>query len=62
MFAVSSISFFESSIGIGIALGPTVAGFVSGGSISLPFLLAPIGFAISLPIFLVLFRRGTNHG
>ena len=53
---------FESSIGIGIALGPTVAGFVSGGSISLPFLLAPIGFAISLPIFLVLFRRGTNHG
>jgi MFS family permease len=53
---------FESSIGIGIAIGPTVAGFVSGGSISLPFLAAPIGFAISLPIFLILFRRGTSHG
>lgn len=53
---------FESSIGIGIALGPTIAGFVSGGSISFPFLVAPIGFAISLPIFLFLFRRGTGHG
>ncbi|MDA4112481.1 MAG: MFS transporter [Thaumarchaeota archaeon] len=52
---------FESSIGIGIALGPTIAGFVSGGSISIPFLVAPIGFAISLPILLVLFRRGTNN-
>jgi MFS family permease len=53
---------FESSIGIGIALGPTIAGFVSGGSISVPFLVAPIGFAISLPVFLVLFRRWTNRG
>jgi MFS family permease len=53
---------FESSIGIGIALGPTIAGLVSGGSISFPFLLAPTGFAISLPIFLFLFRRGNGHG
>jgi MFS family permease len=48
---------FESSIGIGVAIGPTVAGLVSGGSLSLPFLVAPVGFLISLPIFFVLFRR-----
>ena len=53
---------FESSIGIGIALGPTIAGLVSGGSISIPFLVAPIGFAISLPIFLSLFHREADRG
>ncbi len=53
---------FESSIGIGVALGPTIAGFVSGGSLSLPFLVAPVGFLISLPIFFVLFRRERGLG
>ena len=39
---------FESSIGIGVAIGPTIAGLVSGGSLSLPFILAPVGFLISI--------------
>ena len=53
----SGAGVFESSIGIGVALGPVVAGFVSGSSLSTPFLVSPVGFLIALPILLLLFRR-----
>jgi MFS family permease len=53
----SGAGVFESTIGIGVALGPVISGFVSGGSLSIPFLVAPVGFVIALPILFLLFRR-----
>ncbi|MGA2663545.1 MAG: MFS transporter [Nitrososphaerales archaeon] len=48
---------FESTIGIGLAISPILAGLFSGGSLSLPFLVVPVEFAISVPVFLYLLRR-----
>jgi MFS family permease len=53
----SGAGVFESTIGIGVALGPVVAGFISGGSLSIPFLVSPVGFVIALPIMLLLSRH-----
>jgi MFS transporter, DHA1 family, multidrug resistance protein len=39
---------FESSIGIGASLGPIVAGAVSGGSLTTPFLVPALSFLIVL--------------
>jgi len=52
---------YESTIGIGLAISPILAGFFSGGSLSLPFLVVPIGFGISVPVFLYLLRHARGR-
>ncbi len=52
---------FESSIGIGAALGPALSGFVSGGSLSTPFLIVPLGFIVALSAMLALNRKGNQR-
>jgi MFS family permease len=47
-----SAGLFESSIGIGGALGPVIAGGISGSSLSFPFILPSLGlifFAVAFP-------------
>lgn len=53
----SAAGIFESSIGIGLMLGPVVSGFVSGTSLSTPFLIIPLGFIVAVSGMLAL-RRG----
>jgi MFS family permease len=53
----SGAGIFESTIGIGIAIGPILAGIVSGGSLSTPFLIPPASFLVSLPLLFLFFRR-----
>jgi len=57
----SAAGIFESSIGIGIALGPVVSGFVSGGSLSTPFLIVPLGFIAALSAMLAFSRSGNSR-
>ena len=52
---------FESSIGIGIALGPVLSGFVPGSSLSTPFLIVPLGFVAALVVMLALSRNSGNR-
>jgi predicted MFS family arabinose efflux permease len=53
----SAAGVFESGIGIGLALGPVLSGFASGGSLSTPFLIIPFGFVAALVAILVLRQR-----
>ncbi len=58
----SAAGVFESSIGIGLALGPVVSGFASRGSLSTPFLIVPFGFIAALSTMLALHRRERMRG
>ena len=50
---------FESSIGIGAALGPILSGLVPGSSLSTPFLIVPLGFVAALSAMLAFRRRSS---
>jgi len=52
----SGAGIFESSVGIGVALGPIIAGVFAGSSLAIPFVIAPISFVFSIPVLLVLLR------
>ncbi|MDG6925090.1 MAG: MFS transporter [Nitrososphaerota archaeon] len=48
---------FETTIGVGVAIGPVAAGILSGGSLIVPFMFPSLAFIATLPILLMLFRR-----
>lgn len=48
---------FESSIGVGASVGPVLAGLISKGSLTLPFLLPSLGLVVVLVILPFLFRK-----
>ena len=48
---------FESSIGLGASVGPVLAGLISRGSLTLPFLLPSLGLVVVLVILPFLFRK-----
>lgn len=48
---------FESSIGAGACFGPIIGGAISGSSLSVPFIVPPIGFAIFAITLPLLLRR-----
>jgi MFS family permease len=56
----SGAGILESSIGLGVAIGPVIAGLASGGSLSTPFVLSPVGLVVALPILLFLLRKPTG--
>jgi MFS family permease len=45
---------FESSLGIGSAIGPSFAGLVSGGSLRVPFVVPSLFFLVSILMFVVI--------
>jgi predicted MFS family arabinose efflux permease len=51
----------ESSIGMGVALGPIVAGLASGGSLVAPFFLPLGGILVVIPALLLGTRRGVRQ-
>ncbi len=53
----SAAGVFETTIGVGVAIGPVAAGILSGGSLIVPFVFPPLAFIATLPILLMLFRR-----
>jgi MFS family permease len=57
----SGAGIFETTIGVGVAIGPVAAGVISGGSLTTPFLIAPAGFILTLPVLLLLFRRHNDR-
>jgi MFS family permease len=50
---------FESAIGIGSAIGPILAGLISGTSLFLPFLVPLIGI-LAIPLLIRFFRDGAQ--
>lgn len=48
---------FESSIGMGACFGPIIGGAISGSSLSVPFIVPPLGFIVFLAAFPILTRR-----
>jgi MFS family permease len=53
---------FESSLGMGSAVGPSVAGLVSGGSLRVPFLVPSFAFVVAVVILAGLIPRRGDYG
>lgn len=48
---------FESSIGVGASIGPILAGSISGGSLTMPFLLPSISLVVVLVLLPFISRK-----